>query len=266
MTDFETASSCIPAKSSKIQFDEDNVNLVKDKHPALILGFLGAGLVGDIAATELIEQLKMEQIGVVITEDLPAMAVFKNGILQHPFRLYYSGEKNILVGICEIPFNKSDTYSDLARLISGWALDIDIDEICVIQGLSEQGLPMEHPVYVAAEKEIIDRISEKSDTETLPKGLIMGPEAAVLNEGLNNRLNCYALLTPVNPSIPDPAAAAVCIEQLNKIYSLNIDTKKLHEESDEIKQKLKELSQKTEQQHRKMLSTSKASESGGMYL
>ena len=58
-------------------------------------------------------------------------------------------------------------------------------------------LPENPPVYVAAEKEILDRLKEKSGIQILPRGLVLGPEAALLNEGLSNRLNCYALLVPV---------------------------------------------------------------------
>lgn len=254
------------AKLSRIIASEEQINLVKDKHPVLILGFLGSGLVGDIVASEVIEQLDMVQIGYIITEDLPPIAVFHEGVLKHAFRLYYCGEKNVIVALCEIPFNQSSTYSDLARLITDWAIKIDMDEICVIQGLGEQGFPEEHPIYVAAEKEVIDRIMEVGGMEVLPKGLIMGPEAAVLNEGLNNQLNCYALLTPVNAQLPNPGAAAEIVDILNKIYNFGLDSTKLREEAEEITKKLMELNQKTEQQHNKMLSMQQGSPGSNMYL
>ncbi len=95
MTDLnEENLACIPARDCKLVSNEEKIKLVKDKHPLLIVGFLGAGLVGNIVASEFVNQLKMEQIGFVNTVDLPPIAIFYEGILKHPFRLYYSaGEK-----------------------------------------------------------------------------------------------------------------------------------------------------------------------------
>ena len=144
----EDHMACLPAKDCKLVSNEDKIKLVKDKHPTFIVGFLGAGLVGNIVASEFINQLNMEQIGFVNTVDLPPIAIFYDGILKHPFRLYYSEEKNLVVAQCEVPFNKSSTYQDLARLLSEWALKIGIDEVCTIQGImgSDGSFPPEnHP-------------------------------------------------------------------------------------------------------------------------
>ncbi|MHA1339573.1 MAG: proteasome assembly chaperone family protein [Promethearchaeota archaeon] len=256
---------CIPAKNCKIIYDHEKIQFSAENPPVLILGFLGTGLVGNIVVTEMIDQLKMEKIGFIATEDLPAIAIFKDGILMHPFRLYYSKEKNCIAAICEIPFNRSDTYSDLARLLNDWALKIKIQEICIIQGLAENGFPTERPVYLAAEKEIIDKITKKTNAKIMPRGLIVGPEAAVLNEGLNNPINCYALLTPVAAGIPDPIGAVAIIDALNNIYNLKINPQRLKDEGEEIQRKLMELSQKTEEQHRKMISMG-STPSSNMYL
>lgn len=258
---------CFKAKNCRIVIDNDSFKSIKPNNSVLIVGFLGAGLVGDIVANEIVEQLKMEQIGFVITEDLPAIAVFRDGILVHPFRLYYSANFNIYIALCEIPFNKSDTYSNLARLLINWVNDSGIKEICVIQGLSDNVAPETYPVYIAAEKEIIDKIKEEGELEILPKGLIMGPEAAMLNESLHNKVNAYALLTPVIPQIPDANAAVSIIEKLNKIYNLNVDTKKLRDEGEQITKKLMELSMKTQEQHQDMISLGKPSSSDtSMYM
>ncbi|MBN2157447.1 MAG: proteasome assembly chaperone family protein [Candidatus Lokiarchaeota archaeon] len=259
----------LPAKDCKLVVESGKLDLVKNKHPVLIVGFLGSGLVGNIVVSEFIKQLEMEQIGFVTTNDLPPIAIFYDGILKHPFRLYYSSEKNIVVAQCEVPFNKSATYQDLARLLSGWALEIGIVEVCAIQGLtgSSSSFPPENPpVYVAAEKEILERLKKESDVEILPRGLVLGPEAAILNEGLSNRLNCYALLVPVTAQIPNPEGASAVINELNQIYDLSIDTSKLMEDAHRIRKKLKELSEKTQQQHAQMSELSNLNPSERIYM
>ncbi|MHA1727482.1 MAG: proteasome assembly chaperone family protein [Promethearchaeota archaeon] len=244
----------VPAKYSNIITEEDKIHFIEGKHPVLIIGFLGAGMVGNIIASEFIEQLGMEQIGFIVSEDLPAMAIFYDGVLKHPFRLYYSQKDNIIIAQCEVPFNKSSRYLDLARSLADWALKIGVEDVCCIQGLGIQGTPADSPVYVAAEQEIIDRLIKSSGVEILPKGLIFGPEAELLNVCLVNKLKGYALLTPVNPNVPAPDGAAAIIQKLNKIYNVNIDIQKLQESAHEIKEKLKELNQKTQQEHQKFLS------------
>lgn len=256
---------CMKPKNSKII--EEKVDIIKGKHPALILGFLGAGLVGNIVATELINQLKMEQIGYVITEDLPPIAIFYDGVLKHPFQIYYSAEKNIVVAQCEVPFNKSSTYRDLARLITDWALKNNITELCSIQGIADDSFPEENPVYVAAEKEIIDKLLKTSGVEVLPRGLVLGPEAAVLNECLNNKLDGYALLTPVNRQLPWPNGAAAIIEKLNLIYSLGVPVDHLVSDAKTIREKLQELNNKTNESHASEINLTSAKEGpGNLYL
>ena len=78
------------------------------------------------------------------------------------------------------------------------------------------------------------------------KGIIVGPEATILNEALTNKLNAYALFTPVL-EIPTPEGAAAIIEVLNKIYDLKIETSQLIEEGKDIKAKMLELAQKAQQ-------------------
>jgi predicted ATP-grasp superfamily ATP-dependent carboligase len=262
----ETKCGCLPAKYSKIM-SEDKLEFVTEKHPVLIIGFLGPGLVGNIVAGELIEQLSMEQIGYVISEDLPPISIFYDGVLREPFGLYYSREKNIVVARCEVPFNQASSYLDLARLLTDWALKIGIEEISVIQGIGMEEIPVESPVYIAAEKHMIDRLITKGDLNILPRGLIVGPEAAILNEGLNNRLNVYALLVPVNVQIPSPDGAAAVIQKINKIYNLNLNVKKLAEDAQKIKDRLGELNDTTQNQHQQMINMGQPPDSSrGMYL
>ena len=90
---------------------------------------------------------------------------------------------------------------------------------------------------------------EKYGLEKVDKGIIVGPEATILNEALTNRLRAYALFTPVL-EIPTPEGAASIIEVLNQIYNLKIETSKLIEEGKEIKAKMLELAEKAQQYQR----------------
>ena len=237
---------CEKGKRSSVVID-DLTKEIKEG-ATLVLGFAGIGLIGPIVANTLIEQLPdAKEIGFITSEYLPPISVFYAGVLKHPFRILYSPTHNLLIGICEVPFQVVSAYNDLSKTICNWALseDVKAKEIVIFQGIPQRGIIEEYPVYYAAEKEMMERL-EKYGVSVLDKGIIVGPEATVLNEALTNKLDAYALFTPVL-EIPTPEGAASILEVLNKIYSLTIDTAPLIEQGKEIKAKMLELAQKAQQ-------------------
>ena len=79
-------------KSSRIVITDFDCKLFEkhDNPPLFIIGFTGVGLVGTIVVNELIQQLKMKQIGYVLSEDLPPITLFYEGVLQHIFKIIKS--------------------------------------------------------------------------------------------------------------------------------------------------------------------------------
>lgn len=237
---------CDKGKRSTIVI-EDLTTEIKEG-ATFVIGFAGIGLIGPIVANTLIEQLSdVKEIGFITSEYLPPISVFYAGVLKHPFRLLYSPQNNLIIGICEVPFQIPTAYNDLSKTICNWALsdDVKAKEIVIFQGIPQRGIIDEYPVYYAAEEAMIEHL-EKFGIAKVEKGIIVGPEATVLNEALTNRLNAYALFTPVL-EIPTPEGAASILEVLNKIYELKIDTTSLIEQGKEIKAKMLELAQKASQ-------------------
>lgn len=236
-------------KRSSIVVDDLTIEIKEGA--TFLLGFAGIGLIGPIIANTLIEQITdIREIGFVTSEYLPPISVFYQGVLKHPFRLLYSASKNLIIGICEVPFQIPHAYNDLSKTICNWALSEDVraKEIVIFQGMPQRGIIEEYPVYYAAEQEMIEHL-ESFGINKVSKGIIVGPEATVLNEALTNRLHAYALFTPVL-EIPTPEGAASIIEVLNKIYDLKIETASLIEQGKEIKAKMLELAEKAQQYQR----------------
>ena len=237
---------CEKGKNSSIVIDDLSVEIKEGA--TLVLGFAGIGLIGPIVANTLIDQLPdAKEIGFITSEYLPPISVFYAGVLKHPFRVLYSPQHNLLIGICEVPFQVVSAYNDLSKTICNWALSEDVraKEIVIFQGIPQRGIIEDYPVYYAAEEEMMEQL-EKFGITKVEKGIIVGPEATVLNEALTNRLNAYALFTPVL-EIPTPEGAASILEVLNKIYNLSIDTAPLIEQGKEIKAKMLELAQKAQE-------------------
>lgn len=243
---------CEKGKRSSVVIEDSSVQIKEGA--TLVLGFAGIGLIGPIVANTLIEQISdIKEIGFITSEYLPPISVFYAGVLKHPFRVLYSPQHNLIIGICEVPFQIPTAYNDLSKTICNWALsdDVKAKELVIFQGIPQRGIIDEYPVYYAAEEVMMEHL-EKFGISRVEKGIIVGPEATVLNEALMNRLNAYALFTPVL-EIPTPEGAASILEVLNKIYNLSIDTAALIEQGKDIKAKMLELAQKAQEYQQQQL-------------
>jgi uncharacterized protein len=231
---------CRTGEYSEIFMEEDYRDTFTPKHPSFILGFANVGLVGTIAVNSIIEQYDLVQVAHVLSDKFPPVAVFYDGILKQPFRIYYSKEHDMIVSFCEIPLSEQ-YYTDIAHTLMGWGINVGVKDVVILQGLAaENPGEFEDKVFCAAKKEMTDLL-EKHGIEVLPKGIILGLEATILNVCLNSQLEGYALMTPVNPQIPSPEGAAVVLEALNKVYDLDIKTEELRAEGAKIKQKMMEM-------------------------
>lgn len=81
--------------------------------PTLIAGFPGAGLVGSISTSYIINKLHMNQIACVESEFIVPGVIYAEGKLRHPFRLYSNEEGNVCVLVCEAPIIIQGMYSVL---------------------------------------------------------------------------------------------------------------------------------------------------------
>lgn len=237
---------CPRGKYTEVIIYEENF---KPEKATFVLGFAGLGLVGNIAVNHLVTQLDMKLIGHVESQEMPPIVPFYDGVLKQPFRLYYSEKTNFIVGFCEVPL-KSESFNDFANELMYWAGIMDVADVALLQGLASD-VPFqaeEQPVFCAAEKEIIAKLKNHG-IDQLPKGVIMGLEAAILINCLNSKLDGYALITPVSSSgIPSPEGAAKLLEHLGKIYETEFDVSELHEQGLEIKRKMMELAQVAQRQ------------------
>jgi uncharacterized protein len=243
---------CPPGKESKVVITD--ISLKIQEGATVILGFAGAGLIGTIVTNALVEQISdIIEIGFITSNLLPSISVFYQGELKHPFRLYYSAQHNLIIGVVEVPFQMQSAYNDLAKTICNWILSDDVNgnEILVFQGYHKHGLIDDFPVHYASEADMVETF-EKIDLEKFEKGIIYGPEATIINEALTNKLKAAALFTPVY-QIPTPEGAAAILEVLNSLYNINIDTSKLIEQGKEIKVKMLELAEKSQEFQRQQL-------------
>ncbi|MHA1990531.1 MAG: proteasome assembly chaperone family protein [Candidatus Hodarchaeales archaeon] len=220
---------------------------LNEKKRTIIVGFPGIGLVGTISAKYMIKSLDLEVIGYVRSPLIQPLAVFLDGVLQYPYRIYgdlKESDKGIIVLIGESPAPPA-AYYYLANSVLDWAsTHANAEEIICLDGFQDNR--EEHDVYLVAEPDLKDEM----DSLNLPKpqtGYIGGLSGALLNESIIREINGFALLVSTSASYPDPIGAARLIEKINDIKNLNIETEQLVLDGEKIKQTMQDFANRTRQ-------------------
>jgi len=223
------------------------------KSPIIFAGFVGAGLVGPLSISHIIEKLKMKEIAVMRSRFLPPSTVFIRGRLRHPFRFYANKEGTICAIICEITLRMEGVYSIVSSILD-WADKKGSKEIVILDGVASE--EHDEKAYCAAEEDLV-RAMANANISLIPQGFITGIPGGILNECLVREIQGLTLLAKANKINPDPAAASTLIEAINRFYNMDIGVEELKRERDRLHEDFSELSQKY-LEHREELS--------GMYM
>ena len=211
-----------------------------------LLGLPGPGLVGTIALGYAIQSKNMKEVGYVVPRALPPVLVIHNGEPKSPVRLYINNDFVALISETPVPLK---TYRELAAQIVGWAAQKKIQLLISLAGIGVQD-------RVEVSKPQVFGIGGTADVRDLLKfrgfplleeGFVAGPQAIVLDECIDKKMPVAVLLAQSHPNFPDPAAAASMLERLNQAFGFNVDLKRLAEEAEEFKIRLRELMQRTQQ-------------------
>ena len=222
----------------------------KFHNPIIIAGFVGAGLVGPLSVSYIIEKLQMKLIGYMRSKYLPPSAVFINGRLRHPFRFYTNEEGTICSIICEITLGMEGLYTIIAAILD-WAKEKGSNEIIILDGVASE--EHDNKVYCAAEDDLCRVLADKN-INIIPHGFITGMPGGILNECLLREIQGLVLLVKANKNSVDLTAATTLVEAVNKLYETNIDTTDLKNKKEKIGIDFNELSQKYVE-HRKKQSS-----------
>jgi uncharacterized protein len=226
------------SQSSGNQVYEIKKNVLKS--PIIFVGFVGAGLVGPLSVSYMIDKLKMEEIAYLRSRHLPPSTVFMQGRLRHPFRFYSNNDGTICAIICEITLQMEGLY-DIISTILDWAEEKGSHEIVILDGVAST--THDDKAFCAAEEDLC-RVMEDNDIHMIPQGFITGVAGGLLNECLVRKIQGVTLLVKANDKRPDPLAAATLIDAVNRAYHMSIDTTELRKKKRKIGADFRELSDK----------------------
>lgn len=241
-----------------------------DVEGAIVIdGFPSVGLVSSIVANYLIDTLQMEQIGIVDSPQFPTVSLVRNGIPQHPVRIYAGrsspgqagkGVDKLVAFVSEFHPAPS-VIQPLANAILEWAQE----QRCSML-VSPEGLVVEGPtpgrtakgrglgsmkVYGVASTRKARELYIEPNTVPFVEGVITGIAGVLLNEGRRRGFDVLTFLAEAHSDYPDARAAAKVIETINRFLLRSpLDPVPLYAEAERIEQQLLSIQRRAAERSR----------------
>jgi len=209
------------------------------KNSILITGFRGFGLVGYLSVKHLRDKLKPELVGYVVSDRMSDVVYMSEGKIALPHEIYfYSNDKVKIILLLNNALPPSSLSLPFARYILTRAKKYGVKECVFIGGLNRsfniEGDDARFLVNSYYSKPIPGKILESE----LP---VAGPLASMIIYSELLKIPALTILPYTDPMRPDPRAAAVAIEKINKILNINVDVSDLYEGEKIIQEELKKL-------------------------
>ncbi|WP_254537338.1 proteasome assembly chaperone family protein [Halomarina litorea] len=216
--------------------------------PTLVEGLPGIGLVGKIAADHLVTTFDMTYYASLHCEGLPQVATYQgeSSDLRPPVRLYADESRDLLVLQSDIPVSPGSA-DDFASCLTNWLVENDVTPL-YISGLpseKENDVPELYGVATGEGEAMLDDAGIVPPRES---GLVSGPTGALLYEAGARDLTSVGLIAEASPQFPDPEAARVVLEHgVSPIADVEVETNKLVEQAEEIRDARERLAQRMQQ-------------------
>ncbi len=216
------------------------------KEPTLIEGFPGVGLVGTISASYIVEKLKMEPLGYIISEKFPPIAAVHNYIPLHPARIYKSKKHNLVVLFSEFTIPMGVIHHLTSEIIE-WSTEHKVSSIFSLGGISIEAEQKE--VFGIASTAELAKKLESSGIKRIKEGATTGVSGVLLAECATRGFPAASLLAEAKPDFMDPLAAAMVLDKLKLLMDLDLDTTELVNESKTIESKIKGIMENAKVAH-----------------
>jgi uncharacterized protein len=222
-------------------FEEMNM-----KGYTLIEGFPGAGLVGPMAASYMIEKLDMKYIGYIESDLFPPIAAVHNGMPMYTVRIYANTKNKLIVVISEFTIPQNVIYQLAEELLSF------IRKSGIVKIISIGGMPAQkqsgNAYIISSDMEMIKKAA-KEGIKPVKEGVIAGVSALLITGASDLHIPTMNILVEVNPIIMDPKYAEIAIESLRKLTGIEIDLSELEEEAKEVESRVRDIIKKAKDSH-----------------
>ncbi len=216
----------------------------------LIVAFPTVGLISSIAGHFIIDTLKLEEIGTIVSNNfMPATVIHKSNP-SPPVRIYAGKKKCGLDGSCEQlaviisefmpPYN---TIRPLAEEILRWADKKGCKTIVALEGTHAIGdRKKELKVYGVGSNQDMKNYLKKYNVEETQEGMITGVTGVLLYEGVLMQRDVACLLAEAHAAYPDSRAAGNLLKKIDiMLPEIKIDPEPLYKEAESIEKNIRKF-------------------------
>ena len=217
----------------------------------LVVAFPTVGLISSIAGHFIIDSLKLDEIGTIVSKHFMPATVIHNSNPSPPVRIY-AGKK-----MC----GPEDSCEQLAVIISefmpplgiikplvdrifDWSEEKDCRIITALEGTHAIGKRKERDlqVYGVGSTPEMKNVLKKYNIEQTQTGMITGVTGVLLYEGVLKNRNVICLLAEAHVPYPDSKAAGNLLEKLDIILpGIKIDPEPLYKEAEKIEKNIRKF-------------------------
>ncbi len=214
-------------------------DLKKMKKPLLVIGFPGTGLVGSVAASQLVESLQLSFGGYISSSNFAPLAAIHNYRPLPAARIHYSEKQNMIVIISEmtIPIG---TSMELAEKIFNFARSVDASSIISLGGISLKEEKGGDVYVVSSDPDTVKDIVAKKIAKPIREGATTGVTGLLLTKGTLEHFPVTTILAEASEEYLDPKAASNVLKVFARIINVPISTSTLEKEAKEVSKSVKE--------------------------
>jgi len=184
-----------------------------------VLGFAGAGFIGNSATMFAIRAKGFKQVAYLKSNHLPPMTLFSNGNPMQSFRVHLDENEKIIFVVTEnlIP---ADGCRPIALELFEWLKLKGVKEIYSIDSLPFSNMPPEIKALVYSYKIDLSKLGYPA----LKEGALSGVSSCILDQCLEEGFPFACLIVPTNKlTSMDYPGSADAIDILNKVFKLGVD-------------------------------------------
>ena len=218
----------------------------------LVVAFPTVGLISSIAGHFIIDQLKLESVGAIISDQFMPAAVIHNSTPQPPVRIYAGKQKcgpnqmctKLAIIISEF-MPPLESIKPLVDKILDWAQQKNCNFIVSLEGM-HMANPKQPKTFGVASTDEMKQVLLKNQIEEIKEGMITGDSGVFLYQGALLNRNVICLLAEAHASFPDSRAAGLLLEKLDiMLPDIKIDPEPLYKQADEIEKKIRAFMQQS---------------------
>ncbi len=217
---------------------------IQFKNAMFVEGLPSVGLLSSIAANFLVNQLELDYIGAIHSDNFHPTTVIYDGHPLPPMRLY-AGDPScedssvcdqVIVLVSEFKY-PNELIRPLVRTIFDWLEDKDVRLILSMEAIptKEEIDEDERKVMGLGTSEATRNYIDKFGIGGMTNGVITGLSGVLLYEAERQQKDVLCLLTEADVRYPAAKAAATLIEVVDKLLpNIKLDPEPLFEEAEKI--------------------------------